>query len=356
MATVNFFKDSDGRWRWVGSYTNSLIDDDRPRDIITSDAHRKAIEEIDGGEWPHPPLYIWHEKAWRIGETDLVAIDEVEDGILFVIASGPVDEDKAAAAEILASVPCTMSHGVAVYEMKDAGTHREITRYRTTEVSVLPQGVALPANPFTYFTTLSEDSMVSQEKRSRLLNLLPESLVNAIEGGNKSIADEAVKEGVLHKDADETIAAIAGENQTAAAAEPEPEAAPEPEPEAAAAAEPEAEIALSLDDAQVLGEVVGRAIAALQAEFAKSLASFEQRLAAAEQRVVAAEEKALKAEKDAATPLAGGALDRFLVGMVKASAETPQTAEEKEKSARPAEASASATGTRDIFAKVVGGI
>lgn len=194
-------KESD-RYRWVGVFSNSFQDNDSPPDIIQSTAHEDATRKLEIGEYEMPLLFLWHEPAWKIGVADHVFLDKVAPGIVFVIATGLIDEDKEFVAEPLSKVRSTMSQGVRFFDyslhVNREGQTREVREYRTYEISVLPEGIASPANPYTYFNM--EAKMIDPEKRERMKDILSEDMLSALESNNQAIASKAAEAGTQYKD------------------------------------------------------------------------------------------------------------------------------------------------------------
>ena len=193
-------KDSAGRYRWVGSHTNSFIDLDG--EIITSDAHRQFMKQLDSGAIPMPPLFLCHNEKWKVASTDILTVDEVSPGVVFVLASGPFDDGMDIVAEKLSKVPVAMSHGLYVLETGEFNEAVTIDSYATVEISALPVGVSSPANPRTYYIVEESMGILDNLKRGKLAELLGEDTVDAIEAANKDITSKAMDENVQFKDSE----------------------------------------------------------------------------------------------------------------------------------------------------------
>ena len=334
MKEFFIFKDrvQSGRFRWLGVYSNSFQDLDDPPDLIMSDAHKDAVRKIEIGEYEPPDLYIWHEEDWKIGVADYVFLDEVEEGIVFVVATGLIDEDKEFVVEPLSKVRSTMSQGLRFFDFSEhvnrEGRKRDVREYRTYEISVLPEGIASPANPYTYFNM--EAKMIDPTKRAALLAILSEEQLDALESQNKAIAGKAAEAGTQFKSQDEaapiptmdnivngTAPQAAKEETPVAPAQPVAEAVEEEVPvdeapeEGATEITPEVVVELSVDDitAAIAAHVDARmgqfanaiiAIAEKQNEDSMALAALLARTEATEKDLGAV--RGLVSQPPAATP------------------------------------------------------
>jgi len=197
------YKDTDtGDWRWVAIYSNKFRDEDNPPEILADAAHRDFVKAVEGGEWPHPELWLWHVDGTRCGMSDLVTYDDRG----FAVASGTFDHGKEAIAEALAGDDdLLVSHGMPVSEIeRDTDDETIITRFRTREISVLPAVAA--ANKLTGFVTLAKDGGkemgLPQDKRQFLAEKMGEEAVDALEADIGDKATAAGELGLEHKEAD----------------------------------------------------------------------------------------------------------------------------------------------------------
>lgn len=195
-AGLNLFKNQDGRWTWIGVFTNNFRDHDSRPEIFSAESHRRYVKSVESGEKDYPYLYLYHEPKWKIGKATTLALDEVDEDIVFVIAGGYIDADKSDVAERIANSGRSfqMSHGVPYSEIKR--NEKDMTifdEYWSEEVSVVPYGRA--ANPFTTFGVINGDkNMIAQEKRNEMvqsLNLQDDSLLTNLEAANKNMAAKA---------------------------------------------------------------------------------------------------------------------------------------------------------------------
>ncbi len=197
-ARLFVFKDNDDRWRYVGWVSNKFRDKDTPPEILSEKAHQNYIERVEA-TGVYPELWIWHIPGTKVGKADWIDYD---DG--FLIVSGQFDDDAAdVAARIAKSIEdgneWTMSHGFVrlKFDKKDVVTDD----YFAFEDSITPAGVE--ANPFTRFTTLKEVAPVlNAEKRAKLVELLGEDRVKAIEAGTQTLKAAAEAAGVDFKSVD----------------------------------------------------------------------------------------------------------------------------------------------------------
>jgi hypothetical protein len=303
---TNFFvrKDANGKYRWIGSHTNSFEDLDD--DILTAESHLEFAKAIDSGEYPLPPLYLAHEELWKIGKTDLIVVDEIGPGTVFVITTGTFDEGMDKVAEVLSGVPVAMSHGLYVLQSGEFKGKRAIERYQTIEISALPEGVALPANPRTYYVVEDQMGIKDSVKRGKLAGLLGIDTVEEIESANKDIATKAKDDGIVFKEAEAT-----GEVTEAAEVAEEVAAEVEETAEVAEVTEEVTEPAPAYvteeafeDFASLVGEMLKEFRKAITEDVAKSIGDLSASVTAANERLNEAgnEIKALKKHRD--TPLA----------------------------------------------------
>lgn len=191
-------KGLDGGARWLGVVSNNFRDLDG--EIITEEAHKEFIAYLDKYPDKAPELWTWHTPGTaRKSRADIWAY---ADG--FLIMGGPLTPQEAKALEglTLAIMP-GMSHGF--YRSKQG---KEIIRYRTFEVSVLPQDKA--ANPWTEFSLITQEvgKMFEPEKRAVLVQAHGEQYVAQLE---KSLGDAS--KALKQHDIDFKAAGTAHETQ-----------------------------------------------------------------------------------------------------------------------------------------------
>jgi len=300
----NFFvhKDANGGYRWLCVYTNSLLDLDN--DIITAAAHKETIAAVNNGAFPMPPLWLCHNEKWKIGQTDVMAYDEVAPGVVFVVASGVFDDGMEIVAKRLTDVSASMSHGLSVLEEGEFSGARTIERYRTLEISVLPDGIALPANPRTYYIVENQMGIQDSIRRGKLAQLFGQETVDAIESANDKIASKALDEGVVYKDAAEEVAsAVEGETpveDTPVATEESVEETPVTDSGDVAYA--------TIADIEALASLVGEAIKALRddllGEQAKTREELKAEVAQVSATITDAKKEIERANKESVTPVA----------------------------------------------------
>ncbi len=191
---LRFYKQSDGQYRWLGWVSNQYRDNDTPREILSSAAHKEFVSHADKtGEFPE--LWLWHVPASRVGKADWL---EFADG--FLLSSGTFDADKADVAERLAksTEQLTMSHGFV--RLKHDPESVVTDAYRMVEASVTPSGVE--ANPWTRFLTTKEDAQmpISEAKKAFLAKYLPADVLKQIEDNTLDLRKAAEAAGVDWKD------------------------------------------------------------------------------------------------------------------------------------------------------------
>ena len=145
-SRLTIFKDHAGVWNWFGVVSNNR--EDREEDILTSDSHRKFVENIDTGFYREtfgkdaPDLWVWHIPV-PVGYAEMVAYDER--GFLLGAGKGHQGEfyDKVfeglAKAEEKEPGVIGMSHGMPweYLEMEKADPHL-VTGYMSEEFTFLP--------------------------------------------------------------------------------------------------------------------------------------------------------------------------------------------------------------------------
>lgn len=295
-------KDSSNAYRWLCVYTNSIEDLDG--EILTAAAHQEEVAAAMSGEFPLPPLWICHNPKWKIGQTDIKACDEIAPGVVFVIASGTFDEGMEAVAERLKDTPAAMSHGLYVIETGEFNGVKTVERYRTHEISVLPEGIALPANPRTYYFV--EDAMGIREElqRSKLGQLLGIEAVEAIENANTAIAAKALEDGVVYKSADEAVEVTV----TEVVIEDVPDTADEEVEEVVAGHSDEAVAYVTAVDLEALATLIGEGFKALRDDLNGEQARLREELEATKAQVSAAvadtKNEIEKSRQESVTPVA----------------------------------------------------
>lgn len=192
------------RYHWLAVWTNKYRDDDRPSEILASEAHREFIKAVYSGEEPFPELWHFHVRGTRWGQSEWLHYDE-ETG--FMLAAGLVDIGKENEAEAIAAldIPIGVSHGMPAKSIvRDRDDHSIITRYVTREISDLPADRA--ANKLTAFQVLKEAVMaIPEEKRSYLRVVgLKDDKIDAIEDSLKAAANKAEELGLESKESEET--------------------------------------------------------------------------------------------------------------------------------------------------------
>ena len=184
-ATNEFMVWKDGEtWKWLAIYSNKFRDNDNPPEILSEAAHKEYVGAVDKGEWDYPELWLWHVPGTKIGKAQWLGYDD--NG--FVLAAG-IMEDEQAAQSLLAKENLLVSHGMLGAEMeRDENDPSIITRYRTVEISPLPNYAA--ANRLTGFITVGGNMSLPKEKRDWLIETFGEERVEELEASIGEIAKE----------------------------------------------------------------------------------------------------------------------------------------------------------------------
>jgi len=154
-------------YRWLAIYSNKFRDQDNPPEIIAEAAHKEFVDAVDSGEWPMPEVWLWHVPGTKFGAADFVAYDDSG----FAVATGPVDKDKEHFADALMQKSNLLtSHGMPIREIqRDTEDPTIITRYRSKEISPLPQWAAANKHGTGYRILSKEVDMALPEKKRPFL-------------------------------------------------------------------------------------------------------------------------------------------------------------------------------------------
>jgi hypothetical protein len=216
-AISSWFKDEDetgisvwkqgNQYWWMARYSNKFRDNDNPREIISSDSHKRFVELVKEGKAPMPELWPWHKKEWKVGKAHGVAYDELG----FAVALGTFDAGKENVAEALMNTKesIKVSHGMPISTIKrDEVDPTIIVEHETREISFLPAWAA--ANKLTGFAVLNleskEESMAIPDETKKewisKLGINPETL-ESLEAANAEDAGKAISEGLESKETEE---------------------------------------------------------------------------------------------------------------------------------------------------------
>lgn len=157
-------KDLNGDLRWVGKATSRWID--REGDILTNASHKEFAGYLDENPDMAPMVLPWHNI--KAAFTHPVDSWMYKNG--FMIYSGKLEEHEAKSL-ITASKKSRlgMSHGFFALD-REKSNKKNITKYRTFEVSVLPLHNA--ANPYTELEVIAKEA--NMERKEFLTDLLGE--------------------------------------------------------------------------------------------------------------------------------------------------------------------------------------
>lgn len=200
------YKDA-GQWFWIARYSNNIIDDDIPQDIISSKSHEQFVEKVDNGEYDYPELWLWHEPEWKLGKSTWVAYD-IDSG--FALAAGYFYKWAYPVAEALDKVTTDwgLSHGMPLASiLRDVDNPKVIVSHKTIEISPLPLWVA--ANKFTGFAILSkeEEMAIDVKKRSQVKDILgiDDTILDNIEAANAELSKTADERDLERKEQTEEL-------------------------------------------------------------------------------------------------------------------------------------------------------
>ncbi len=206
-------------WRWLAVFSNKFRDVDDPPEILSEEAHKGFVGAVDAGEWDYPELWLWHTMGTKCGVCDFVAYDDQG----FTLSSGLIEDEEVAKA-LAERDDLKVSHGMPTKEIeRDPDDPTIITRYRSKEISVLPDWAA--ANQLTSFS-VGGNMAIPKEKKKFLSEVIGESRTEALEEELGTLAKEA--EGMEYKETSEAEeeAKDTEETQEAAAEEAAPEGDP----------------------------------------------------------------------------------------------------------------------------------
>ena len=259
------------RYRWLAVYSNKYRDEDTPPEILSAEAHKTFVKEVDAGLHPYPELWHYHVPGTRWGQADWLAFD---DATGFSLASGYVEPGHEAEANTIIGLKETLavSHGLDAQE-RDPEDKTIITRYVSHEISELP--VEAAANKLTAFSLVqgAKGMSIPEDKRKHLLRVgLTEGQVAEIEADLEQKATAAQQAGLDFKEAHPKDGEQANAT-TADTAQPEGQAV-EKQPEPSYATKDEVADAL----VKVVGPIT-QALAALTDKVEAMSASEEQRIA-----------------------------------------------------------------------------
>lgn len=193
-------------YRWFARYSNNFLDRDNPQQIISAASHKGFVERVEKGIDPLPELWLWHVKEWKIGQSDWIALDERDNGVVIAMASGTFDEG--VPIELIDwldkhSDELGTSHGMPYSSLEfDPNDNRVITRHTTKEISPLFDWAA--ANPITNFCLDKEGTdMIPKNKKDELIAKgVPASVFESIEAKNAKAVSKALDENIEFKEAE----------------------------------------------------------------------------------------------------------------------------------------------------------
>lgn len=193
------FKGINGTDYWAARYTNSF--EDRQREIIRDKALGDYVDRVNAGFVPMPELWLMHIKGSRHGEA--VWLGHIG---RFVVAVGTFDDTPAGqhakAYYRKQAGRITLSHGFLTPAWATKAEPDGITTYEvvnTFEITTLPPGAAVAANPYTSFEEVQKMA-VSQKQIELLTEVLGEEAAARIISETEQQSKALEELGVRYKD------------------------------------------------------------------------------------------------------------------------------------------------------------
>ncbi len=204
------FKDRTGTWNWLGIVSNNR--EDREKEVLTADSHRRFVDAIDTGLYSEllnkdaPDLWVWHVPV-PIGYAETVAYDERG----FLIAAGKGHQgpfydsvfEGLAKAEKGSPGSIGMSHGMPYPFLEKTDGH-SITGYMSDEFTFLPMEAA--ANVGTGMGAVTLKGMgamaleISEHKRKWFTDTFGEDTVDEFDRILGEMGNAADKAGIPKKE------------------------------------------------------------------------------------------------------------------------------------------------------------
>ena len=155
-------KDKNGDDRWIGKVTNRWSD--REGDILTNASHKEFVGFLDKNPYMAPSFLPWH----NIKSAFTFPTDSWEYKNGHMVYSGKLTTEEAQSLkEVSKNTRLGMSHGFFALK-REMLNKKNITKYRTFEVSVLPLHNA--ANPYTELEVIAKEA--NMERKEFLTDLL----------------------------------------------------------------------------------------------------------------------------------------------------------------------------------------
>jgi hypothetical protein len=190
--------EEDGKFYLLGRWSNRWMDSDR--EIITHDAHEEYHQYLDAHPDQAPELWVWHTPG--TAHTHRARWWDYSGAFTYGLWELTAAEAERLHKGFLSRHEPGMSHGTYVLHYDIPA--RLIERYRTFEVSILPQRYA--ANQWTSFEMLRKELLemnkgFTPEKRSVLVEIFGEEMVQTLEA-NDELQAKALDVLVQTKEAD----------------------------------------------------------------------------------------------------------------------------------------------------------
>ena len=204
------FKDKTGTWNWLGIVSNNR--EDREKEVLTADSHRRFVNAIDSGLYSElldkdaPDLWVWHIPV-PVGYAETVAYDERG----FLIAAGKGHQgpfydsvfEGLAKAEKDSPGSVGMSHGMPYPFLEKTDGHT-ITGYMSDEFTFLP--IEAAANLGTGMGSVTLKGMgymaleIDEHKRQWFTDTFGEDTVDEFDRILGEMGSAADKAGVPKKE------------------------------------------------------------------------------------------------------------------------------------------------------------
>ncbi len=199
IRPLMIFKDQNGVYRFLTTYSNNGRDSDNPPEIISAASHKRFVKMVDEGKAELPELWLWHKNI-NLGQATAVTFDE-DNGI--AIATGYFTKQAEPFAEAMMKNRAFwgVSHGMPVDSIvRNKEDNTIIEQHITKEISILP--LASAANKWADLHILKEISMgLNDEQQEQLITAgVPRGILGALLDNNEEVSKEMDAVGIERKE------------------------------------------------------------------------------------------------------------------------------------------------------------